>query len=185
MSAPVRAWVQSLTPLAVRRLERSIERADREGQSVLPVYINSPGGSVAVGMAMADLITQAPITIATIGLGWADSCGAMLLACGTRGSRYVAENCEVMVHEMRADTGYQAMANVENEAKYLAALNKQFLGILDKHTRKRPGHWLRHVRKHPHSDHYFTPAEAVKAGLADHVGLPRVEWTASLSKGAP
>lgn len=65
------------------------------------------------------------------------------------------------------------MADVENEALYLASLNKQLLGLLDKRTGRRSGSWLRKVRSTSHRDHYFTPEEAVKVGLLDHVGVPR------------
>lgn len=179
MTAPVRAWVQKFDALTVRRLERAIERAARDEQTTLPVYINSPGGCVSTCMAMVDLFDSSPVPITTIALGIADSCGAVLLACGAKGSRYIGPNTEVMVHEMSADTGHRTMANVEHDAAFLASLNRQWLGLLDKSTGRRGGYWLRHVRSSAHSDHYFTPAAAVKAGLADHVGVPRFKTEAS------
>jgi ATP-dependent Clp protease, protease subunit len=182
MSAPVRAWVQKFDDVTVRRLERAIERAERAGQSVLPLYISSPGGSVMRCLAMVDLIDAAPMPVATIALGWADSCGAVLLACGAKGHRYVASNAEVMVHEMSSGA-IGTMSNVEHDAAYLATLNKQWLGLLDKRTGRRPGYWLRRVRKTSHSDHYFTPNDVVKMRIADHVGVPRLQSDTALKLG--
>lgn len=174
MSGPVRAWVQKFDDITVRRLERAIERANRAGQEVLPVYINTPGGAVNWCLAMVDLFDASPVTIATVGLGIADSCGIVLLASGTKGHRYIGPNAEIMVHEVSANTGHVTMANMESDVKYLARLNKQWLGLLDKRTGRRSGYWLRRVRSTAHSDHYFTPAAAVKVGLADHVGVPQL-----------
>ena len=56
------------------------------------VYINSPGGSVTVGLAVYDTMRFVNADVATTALGMAASISAVLLAAGTKGKRNVLPN---------------------------------------------------------------------------------------------
>ncbi len=56
----------------------SLERKD------ISLYINSPGGSVSAGLAIADVMQTLRNDVSTICIGRSASMGAVLLSCGTK-----------------------------------------------------------------------------------------------------
>jgi len=62
-------------------------------------YINSPGGSIASGMAIYDTMRYIKPDVSTICIGMAASMGAFLLAAGTKGKRFALPNSEIMIHQ--------------------------------------------------------------------------------------
>ncbi|MCD7840353.1 MAG: ATP-dependent Clp protease proteolytic subunit, partial [Erysipelotrichaceae bacterium] len=81
---------------------KQIEYLNEVSQDDIYLIINSSGGSVAAGMAIYDVMQQSHADIVTIGLGFAASMGAFLLAAGTKGKRYSYLHCEIMVHQVIA-----------------------------------------------------------------------------------
>lgn len=69
------------------------------------LYINSPGGSVTAGLAIYDTMQFIRNDVSTICIGQAASMGAVLLAAGTPGKRYILPNSRVMLHQPLGDTG--------------------------------------------------------------------------------
>src|SRR4051812_16463132 len=53
------------------------------------MYINSPGGSVSAGLAIYDTMQYVRCPVNTICMGMAASMGAVLLAAGQKGKRFV------------------------------------------------------------------------------------------------
>ena len=53
----------------------------------IPLYINSPGGSVSAGMAIYDTMQFVNNDVATYGMGLAASMGQFLLCAGAKGKR--------------------------------------------------------------------------------------------------
>ena len=65
----------------------------------ISLYINSPGGSVTDGFAIYDTMQFIKCDVSTICIGMAASMGAVLLAGGAKGKRYILPNSEVMIHQ--------------------------------------------------------------------------------------
>src|SRR5512145_2617501 len=53
------------------------------------LYVNSPGGEVNAGLGIYDCMQYVSPDVSTICMGQAASMGAILLAAGARGKRYV------------------------------------------------------------------------------------------------
>ncbi len=75
----------------------------------IKIYVNTPGGSVTAGMAIYDTMQYVKSNIVTICVGLAGSMGAVLLAAGAKGKRYILPNSEVLIH--------QVMGGVEGQAR--------------------------------------------------------------------
>src|SRR3989344_4243713 len=58
----------------------------------IQLYINSPGGSVAAGLAIYDTMQYIKPDVSTICVGMAASMGAVLLASGKKGKRFSLPN---------------------------------------------------------------------------------------------
>src|SRR6185436_15830041 len=82
----------------VKEFDEAICKCLRNGQEIIPIIIDSYGGSVDSMNAMIDIIDSIEIPVATICLGKAMSAGAMLLACGDEGLRFASPTSRVMIH---------------------------------------------------------------------------------------
>ena len=71
-----------------------------DSSTPITLMINSPGGSVYSGLALADTMNYIKCPIHTIVNGMAASMGAYLLSCGEKGHRAALPNSTVMVHQV-------------------------------------------------------------------------------------
>jgi ATP-dependent Clp protease protease subunit len=174
---PVRMHVAEFDDETLRNLLDAIEACVEQGQNVLPVTINSGGGDVFSAFAMCDLIRSAPIQVATIALGHAQSAGSLLLAAGTRGMRYVAPNVTVMAHEVSTTpTGTLTTMEAEAEANETKRINRQLCALLDEFTKKpRRGGWQAKLRKLGNANYVMNAEQALAYGFADIIGVPIVK----------
>merc|ERR1719191_2101768 len=73
--------------------------ANEDPSKDMTMYINSPGGSVSVGMAIFDTMNFVPSEVSTVCFGTAASMGAFLLGAGTPGKRRSLPNARIMIHQ--------------------------------------------------------------------------------------
>ncbi|MCH2174691.1 MAG: ATP-dependent Clp protease proteolytic subunit [Lentisphaeria bacterium] len=127
-------------------------------------YINSPGGAVTAGLAIYDTMQMLSCDIQTFAMGQAASMGAVLVAAGTKGKRYVLPNARIMIHQPSGGTQGTA-ADIGIQAKEIIR-NKQVLNeILAKHTGKK----VEVVEKDTNRDYFLGADESVAYGLVDEV----------------
>ncbi|HNW39044.1 MAG TPA: ATP-dependent Clp endopeptidase proteolytic subunit ClpP [Candidatus Omnitrophota bacterium] len=128
------------------------------------VYINSPGGSVTAGLAIYDTMQFIKCDVATYCVGQAASMGAVLLAAGTKGKRFVLPNSRVMIHQPWG--GAQgAAADISIQAKEILKLRDRLNEILAHHT----GQTLEKIEKDTDRDYFMSAQEARDYGLVDEV----------------
>ena len=78
-------------------------------------YLNSPGGDVIATMAIYDVMQIMSCPVATFCVGQAASGAAVLLAGGTKGSRFCLPNSRVMIHQPHGGVGGQ-VSDIEIQA---------------------------------------------------------------------
>ncbi len=130
----------------------------------ISLYINSPGGSVASGMAILDTMAFVKNDISTVCVGMAASMGAMILSAGEKGKRFSLPNSEIMIH--------QPLGGVEGQATDIEITAKQILKIrerLHKMLAKNTGQNITKIEKDAERDFWMTSDEAKKYGLIDKV----------------
>ena len=134
----------------------------------ISLYINSPGGVVYSGMAIYDAMQFVKPDVQTYAVGIAMSAGALILAGGARGKRFVLPNSKVMIHQ--GSGGFRGSpADIQIAAKEILAVTRRYAEILAAHT----GREIEQVARDIDRDRFMEPAEAVEYGLADHVLAPR------------
>jgi ATP-dependent Clp protease protease subunit len=132
-------------------------------------YINSPGGSIAAGMAIYDTMQFVKPDVSTLCIGMAASMGAFLLASGAKGKRYALPNSSVMIHQPLG--GFQGQASdIEIHAKYILALRERLNQLLSYHT----GKPVEQVARDTDRDRFLTAEESVEYGIVDKVLQKRV-----------
>ena len=134
------------------------------------VYINSPGGSVTAGLAIYDTMQFIKCDVATYCVGQAASMGAVLLAAGKKGKRFVLPNSRVMIHQPWG--GVQgAASDISIQAKEILKLRDRINEILAQHT----GQNLEKIQKDTDRDYFMSASEAKDYGLVDEVILPEAK----------
>jgi ATP-dependent Clp protease protease subunit len=138
---------------------------------IIPVVISSFGGQVHSLLPMLDIIKASNKPVATIALGKAMSCGAILLAAGTKGYRYAAPNADVMLHEVTS-MSWDKSTNLQNDAKHVKRINDLLFQLVGDWSGKGRNYFLKQLKKKSNVDWYLTANESKRLGLVDHVGVP-------------
>ena len=140
-----------------------------EGAEQLTILINSEGGSVADGFAIIDMMEFSQLPIQTIGTGLIASMGLLILAAGTKGSRILTHNTEILAHQF-SGVLYGKQHEMIAAGKAHARLERQFINHFLRHS-KMSEKQIKQVLFAP-SDRYLTPKECKKYGLCDIVLAP-------------
>jgi ATP-dependent Clp protease protease subunit len=135
----------------------------------IALYINSPGGSVSSGLAIYDTMQFIKPDVSTICIGMAASMGAVLLAGGAKGKRFMLPNSRAMIHQPSG--GYQGQASdIHIQAQEILKIRGRLDEILARHT----GQPVEKIRQDSERDNFMSPTEAVAYGLVDKLLDKRV-----------
>ncbi len=125
-------------------------------------YINSPGGSVNATLAIYDTMQILTCPVATYCVGQAASGGAVLLAGGTKGKRFILPHAKVMIHQPYGNVGGQ-VSDIEIQAEQILKTRETLNQILAAHT----GKPIDVIAKDTDRDFYMTADEAKQYGIVD------------------
>lgn len=138
--------------------------ANEDPKRDIKLYINSPGGSVYDGLAIIDTMNYIEPDVQTIGIGLQASMGAMLLACGAKGKRFVLPNARVMIHQPSSGTEGK-ITDQEIALKEGILLKKKLAEIFAERT----GKSLKQVERDMDRDNWMSAQEALDYGIIDGV----------------
>lgn len=128
------------------------------------LYINSPGGMVSAGLAIYDTMQFIKPDVSTLCIGQAASMGALLLAGGAKGKRYMLPHSRVMIHQPLG--GFQGQASdIDIHAREILRTRERLDEILSLHT----GQPLERVKADTDRDNFMGASEAVEYGIIDEV----------------
>lgn len=148
-------------------------------QSVIPVYIDSFGGYVYSLLSMLDVIKTSPVPVATIVIGKAMSCGAVLLSAGTDGYRFASSNATVMIHEA-ASGSHGKVEEMKVDVAETTRLNDKIIKIMSNNCGKDDGYFARIIHEKNHADWYLDPQECQNHNLINHIRIPKFETKISV-----
>jgi len=142
------------------------ENADAD----ISIYINSPGGVITAGMAIYDTMQFVGCTVRTYCLGQAASMGAVLLAAGTKGQRFVLPNSRILIHQPMGGARGTA-TDISIQAEEILRMRSRLNEILAHHT----GQPVAKIEEDVDRDRFMSSEEAVAYGLADQIitSLPK------------
>jgi ATP-dependent Clp protease protease subunit len=130
----------------------------------ITLYIHSPGGHVTAGLAIYDTMQYIKPDVSTVCLGMAASMGAVLLAGGAKGKRFILPNAEVMIHQPLGGTEGQA-SDIRIHADHIIKTKDRLNKILAKHT----GQKLSVIEKDTDREFFMTAEDSVKYGIVDKI----------------
>ena len=138
--------------------------ANEDPNKDIHFYINSPGGSVYDGLAILDTMNYIKPDVATYGVGLQASFGAVLLAAGAKGKRYMLPNARVMMHQPHGGSKGQ-ITDQEISLREGIALKELLIDEMTKNT----GQKRDKVKADMERDFWMSADAAVKYGVADEV----------------
>ena len=128
----------------------------------ISLYINSPGGSVSAGLAIYDTMQFIKPDISTICIGRAASMGAVLLAGGNKGKRYMLPNSRAMIHQPWGGIQGQA-TDISIQAREMLLTRERLNKILADHT----GQPIEKIQQDTERDNFMGVEAAIAYGLVD------------------
>lgn len=132
------------------------------------LYVNSPGGSVTATLAIYDTMQFIECDVATYCVGLAASGGAVLVAGGAKGKRFILPHAKMMIHQPYGQVGGQ-VSDIEIQAKEIIETRQTLNDILASHT----GQPLDRIARDTERDRYLSPAAAKEYGLVDEIVLSK------------
>jgi ATP-dependent Clp protease protease subunit len=145
-----------------------LEAQDAERDIYL--YINSPGGYVASGLAIYDTIQYIRPDVHTICMGQAASMAAVLLAAGKKGKRSALPHARIMIHQPAGGSEGQA-SDIEIYAKEIVHMRERLVDILANHTGQDPDR----IRLDSDRNFFMSSEEAKEYGIIDEVIVRKQE----------
>lgn len=172
LEQPVVIQVNKFTEDSVKDFITQLSNAHNTGQPVIPIVIDSYGGNVHALLAMLAELENSILPVATIAVGKAMSAGAILLAHGNHGYRFIDESATVMIHEV-GSSAWGKLEDMKTSVKETTRLNRL---IFEKLTRacghKDKNYFFKLIDKKRNTDWYLDAVEALKHKLVDHIGVP-------------
>jgi ATP-dependent Clp protease protease subunit len=158
LGTPINDQVANLVVAQLLHLES--EDPDKD----ISLYVNSPGGNVYAGLAVYDTMQFVKPDVSTICVGIAMSMGALLLAGGAKGKRFVLPNSKILIHQVSG--GFEGPAtDIEIHAREALSLRRRLDEILAVHT----GQELEKVEHDTDRDYFMTAEEALAYGIVDKI----------------
>lgn len=138
---------------------------ERPGEPVT-MYINSPGGEVASGLAVFDYIGVMESPVNTVCIGSAASMGAILFLAGKE--RSILRNSEIMIHDpsfSTGDIGGKKPFEIQEKLNQLMSVRDKLSKIIAERT----GMTEEEVCRRTKTDSYLNAQEALELGIATKI----------------
>jgi ATP-dependent Clp protease protease subunit len=130
------------------------------------LYISSPGGVIAAGLAIYDTMRYLSCPVATTCIGYAASFGTILLLAGDKGRRRALPNARIHLHQPLIHGGIAGQAtDIDIHAKELLHTRDVINSIIQNHT----GQSLERIKRDTDRDFFLSAEEAVEYGIIDEV----------------
>ena len=129
------------------------------------LYINSPGGEVASGLAVYDAIRELSAPVDCVCIGTAASMASIIFLAGR--NRIMYEHTKIMIHDplISGSVGTKKALELEKEAERLMETRKLLADIISERT----GRTMKEVLEKTGEDCYMDAEEAMSFGIATGV----------------
>ena len=122
------------------------------------LYINTPGGSVSAGLAIADTMNFI--------MGIAASMGTIIASSGTKGKRFMLPHAEYMIHQPMGGTGGGTQqTDMAIAAEHLLKTRRTLEKILAENS----GQSMEKVHADAERDNWMTAQETLDYGFIDEI----------------
>ena len=156
---------------ALEDFHKDMDDAHHTGQPVIPIIIDSYGGSAYGVLGMISAIENSRLPVATIVTSKAMSAGAILFCFGTEGYRFMDRHATMMIHDVGSFTAGK-VEDIKADTKQLDVLNRDVYRRASKHLGHEAGYLGKFIKENHHVDWYLTAVKAKKHNIANHLRVP-------------
>lgn len=178
ITEPITIRVTKFNEDAAKAFSESMQKAHQSGQPIIPIVIDSFGGSVHSLLDMVSQIQSARLPVITIVEGKAMSCGAMLFAMGK--DRYMAPYATLMLHDVSSFNSGK-IEEIKSDAKETERLHNLVFSIVSKNVGKEKDYFTKILHEKGHAEWYLTAKDAKKHNLCTHIKVPQLVYEVSLN----
>lgn len=164
---------------ALEDFEKDMDEAHETGQPVIPIVVDSYGGSAYGCLGFLAAIEQARVPVATILTTKAMSAGAILFCFGTEGYRFMHPYAQMMIHDVGSGT-FGKVEEIKADTRHLDELNQTMYKRVSRQLGHDPDYLGRLIKEHNHVDWFLGAKEAKKHNIANHLKVPSFEIEISL-----
>lgn len=161
LGTPINAQVANLIVAQLLFLDR--EDPERE----ISLYIHSPGGEIAAGLAIYDTMQLIHAPVSTIAVGMTASMATVLLTAGMKGRRYALQHATIHLHQPLGGVQGQA-TDIEIAAREILRMRELLNQLLLRNT----GLSQEQIERFTDRDFFMTAAQAAELGIVDKVLEP-------------
>lgn len=137
----------------------------------IQLIVNSPGGSVAAGFAIIDIMEWSRLPVFTTGLGRISSMGLLIFMAGQKDHRVITENTSILSHRFwgfTAGSHSDLIAYRKEEDLIHERIIRHYLTYTSVKTKEELEKSI--LRE---CDTWLTPDESIKYGIVDKVEKSR------------
>jgi ATP-dependent Clp endopeptidase proteolytic subunit ClpP len=181
-------WVNEFTEKSAQEFREAVlERAEKDPNIVIPIYIDSYGGYVDALAKMIETMDEVPNRFLTVCMGKAMSCGAILLSHGDL--RFCGKYSRVMIHNV-SSVSWGDVYSMKAGSDEGMRLNKIFMGLLARNCGLTYEQLQNNIKAATDSKEIWLSAEdSLKFGIVDLLGVPEitpiVQWTCDVAPDKP
>ena len=151
---------------ALELVQKLMYLETRPGTDRIRLYIDSPGGEVASGLMIYDVLHAMSKEVDIYCMGCAESMAALLLACGKKGHRHILPHARTMIHEPQLETGMGGSAtSIRHLSDSIMETRNKLNQLLVRHT----GRTIREINKATSFDNFMDADESIAFGLCDDI----------------
>ena len=132
------------------------------------IHINSPGGDINAGFALANAIYSSHIPVIVIGEGVVASAATFILV--TARLSFILENCIILIHQY-----FGVMEGKHEELKHQTGLGEQIMKTLIYMYKKHTNMSEEKIKGILNHDIYISSSEAIEWGLVDELVIEDVD----------
>ena len=130
------------------------------------LYVNSPGGVISSGMAIIDTMNMITSDVCTLCMGQAASMGAVILALGQKGKRYVLPNSRVMIHQpLVSGQIFGPASDIQIQADEILRIRHTLNELFATAANKK----IEQIEEDTDRDYFMNANEAISYGIVDKV----------------
>ena len=137
----------------------------QDPDSLITMYINSPGGSFTALTAIYDTMQYIKPQVQTVCLGQAASAAAVLLAAGSPGKRLALPNARILIHQPAMEGMQGQASDIQIVADEIDRMRAWLEDAISYHS----GKSVEQVRRDIERDKILTAPQAAEYGLIDQV----------------
>ena len=179
LKLPVVIRVNDFEEEDLEDFDKAMSEAHNTHQPIIPIVIDSFGGSAYGVLGMISTIQNSRIPVATIVTSKIMSAGTILFAFGWEGYRFLDPYAQIMLHDI-ASMALGKIEDLKVDVKHIEHLNTMIYRRMAVHVGHPEDYFLNLLSKHKHVDIFMTAKEAKKHKIANHLRIPTFDISIKL-----